>query len=257
MGLFRRARRSESADELPAAGSADEMAASERAAATSSSGAASTTPADVEPERFDRSAGPFDSSEVEPDSARLDLGSIQLVPLEGMQLQLELDASQQSVVAAHAFVGGSGVQLQAFAAPRTVGLWPQIRSEIAESIVSQGGTVDVVPGPLGVELLSRMPSRGADGRTVLQPVRFLGVDGPRWFLRAVLSGPAVLDEAQAEPLLALVRGVVVVRGEEARPPREGLPLRLPEPAQPEDPAPRGGRDDLTPFQRGPEITEVR
>jgi hypothetical protein len=107
-------------------------------------------------------------------------------------------------------------------------------------------------------------------------VRFLGVDGPRWFLRAVISGPAAQDEAKAAPLVELVRSVVVVRDDEARPPREALPLRVPAAAEPEataetgvednepegdvpdsDPAPSRRADDLKPFERGPEITEVR
>ncbi|MDQ6716077.1 MAG: DUF3710 domain-containing protein [Actinomycetota bacterium] len=220
---------------------------------------------------FSRARGPFDSSEVAPeDAARLDLGAIQLVPIDGMQLRLELDESQQSVLSAHALVGDSAVQLQAFAAPKTFGLWAEIRDEIAASIVAQSGTADVVRGALGHELVTRMASRGADGRTVFQPVRFLGVDGPRWFLRAVITGPAALDDATAEPLVQLVRSVVVVRGDEAMPPREILPLRfppdvqpadgaVPEPAEPDEPDEPAARSasDLRPFERGPEITEVR
>ena len=245
-----------------------------------------TTEADdaVEDEYFSRARGPFDSSEAAPDEAgnRLDLGSIQLVPIDGMQLRLELDETQENVLGAHALIGESGVQLQAFAAPRTMGLWQDIRTEIAESIVSQGGTADVVRGPLGRELIARMPSRGADGRTVFQPVRFLGIDGPRWFLRAVISGKAALEEAAAEPLVELVRSVVVVRGDEARPPREILALKLPAEIQQDEPAVPGAEavlgddaglgddeglvgdgtrtrsaSDLKPFERGPEITEVR
>jgi len=232
-------------------------------------------------EYFSRARGPFDVSEPAPGDAasRLDLGSIQLLPIDGMQLRLELDETQQMVIGAHALVADSGVQLQAFAAPRTMGLWSEIREEIAQSIVSQGGTADVVRGPLGRELISRMPSRAADGRTVFQPVRFLGVDGPRWFVRAVISGKAALDEAAAAPLVELVRSVVVVRGDEAKPPREILPLKLPEDSTTGDSEPSdageadsGGSsaddssqdaatprraDDLKPFERGPEITEVR
>ena len=232
-------------------------------------------------EYFSRARGPFDVSEPAPGDAasRLDLGSIQLLPIDGMQLRLELDETQQMVIGAQALVADSGVQLQAFAAPRTMGLWSEIREEIAQSIVSQGGTADVVRGPLGRELISRMPSRAADGRTVFQPVRFLGVDGPRWFVRAVISGKAALDEAAAAPLVELVRSVVVVRGDEAKPPREILPLKLPEDSTTGDGEPSdageadsGGSsaddssqdaatprraDDLKPFERGPEITEVR
>lgn len=245
---------------------------------------------DAGDEPFSRARGPFDSSEDAPSDAasRLDLGSIQLVPIDGMQLRLELDEAQETVLGAHALIADSGVQLQAFAAPRTMGLWEEIREEIAQSIVTQGGTADVVRGPLGRELVARMPSSGADGRTVFQPVRFLGVDGPRWFLRAVISGRAALDEAAAEPLVELVRSVVIVRGGEAKPPREILGLRLPSDitvgdstagdGSPGDSAahesgagdstppdgeqssdqPRATRlDELKPFERGPEITEVR
>ena len=231
-------------------------------------------------ESFSRARGPFDVTEVTevtdgPEGPeRLDLGSIRLVPLDGMQLRLELDESQQTVLGAHALIEGSGVQLQAFAAPRTSGVWPDIRSEIAESIVAQGGTADVVRGPLGRELLTRMKQPGPDGRTVFAPVRFIGVDGPRWFLRAVLSGAAADDDTAAAPLIDLVRSVVVVRGDEAMPPREILPLRLPPNINPDGPAADGEAsagdegaevsestapllDDLKPFERGPEITEAR
>jgi hypothetical protein len=160
------------------------------------------------------------------------------------------------------------VQLQAFAAPRTRGIWDDIRAEIAESIVAQGGTADEQRGVLGTELRTRMPSAGPDGRTVFAPARFLGVDGPRWFLRAVLSGRAAIDDDAAAPLLEVVRGTVVVRGDSAMAPRELLPLQLPqEPAtdaegedrddHDEVGAPNRSPDDLKPFERGPEITEVR
>lgn len=109
-----------------------------------------------------------------------------------------------------------------------------------------------------------MPSAGPDGRTVFAPARFLGVDGPRWFLRGVISGRGAIDDAAAAPLLEVFRETVVVRGSDPMAPRELLPLRLPQeeatpmPAAPG--APDGGptsTDDLNPFERGPEITEVR
>ncbi len=56
--------------------------------------------------------------------------------------------------------------------------------------------------------------------------RFAGVDGPRWFLRAVFHGAAVYEESAAAELESLVRGVVVVRGGEAMaPPRTRRSLR--------------------------------
>jgi hypothetical protein len=58
-------------------------------------------------------------------------------------------------------------------------------------------------------------------------VRFIGVDGPRWFLRAMFAGPVAADGQQAAPYEELLRQVVVVRGSEPLPVREPVPLRLP------------------------------
>ncbi|HEV7196781.1 MAG TPA: DUF3710 domain-containing protein [Pedococcus sp.] len=208
--------------------------------------------------------GPFDSSEVDlRGDERLDLGALRIRGVAGMELRLEVEEETQQVVGATAVIGDSAVQLQAFAAPRSAGIWESIREEIAESIVGQGGTADEEAGELGHELRTRMPSAGPDGRTVFAPARFVGVDGPRWFLRAVFSGRAAIDDEAAAPLMAVVRDTVVVRGDAAMAPREMLVLRLPEEATvPSDDLPDaepgpGHTDDLRPFERGPEITEVR
>ena len=57
--------------------------------------------------------------------------------------------------------------------------------------------------------------------------RFLGVDGPRWFLRGMLSGPAASTPEEAAALEQAFRSVVVVRGSAPMPVREQLPLTLP------------------------------
>lgn len=210
------------------------------------------------------SGGPFDSSDIDVRTdGRLDLGALRIRGVAGMELRLEVEEETQQVVGATAVIGDSAVQLQAFAAPRSAGIWDSIRQEIAESIVGQGGTADEEDGELGRELRTRMPSAGPDGRTVFAPARFVGVDGPRWFLRAVFSGRAAIDDEAAAPLMAVVRDTVVVRGDAAMAPREMLVLRLPEEAAvPADSLPDGESapehsDDLRPFERGPEITEVR
>ena len=211
-----------------------------------------------------RGRGPYDASEVEDSSGRLDLGALWIRGLPGMELRLEVEEETQNIVGATAVLGDSAVQLQAFAAPKTSGIWDDIRAEIAESIVGQGGTADEQRGVLGTELRTRMPSAGPDGRTVYAPARFVGVDGPRWFLRAVFSGRAAIEDDAAAELMDVVRQTVVVRGDAAMAPRDLLPLRLPQEvadaqAQAEEAEEGSTRstDDLNPFERGPEITEVR
>ncbi|GLY33280.1 DUF3710 domain-containing protein [Kineosporia sp. NBRC 101731] len=211
---------------------------------------------------YDRSKGPWDESEADAEETYIDLGAIRLPAKEGtIQIRLEIEEETSKVIAATVQLEDSAVQLQAFAAPRTSGIWDEIRSEISASVSRQGGEVDDVPGVFGRELLAKVPARTPDGRTVLQPARFSGVDGPRWFLRAVFHGAAALDEEKAQELERLVRDVVVVRGTEAMAPRELLPLRLPENAQSEGEegtADQAGRpDSLRPPERGPEITELR
>jgi hypothetical protein len=209
-----------------------------------------------------RGSGPFDRSEVSDESDYLNLGGIWLRGQNGMELRLEVNEQEQQITGVTAVLGESAVQLQAFAAPRTEGVWIDIRNEIAASITDSGGTAEVVTGEFGEELQTRMPQQGPDGRTVFMPARFIGIDGPRWFLRAVVSGRAAIEPAAADEVHAVIRSTVVDRGEEAMPPRELLPLRLPDaqPAEQEGPAEAPDTttvDDLQPFERGPEITEVR
>ena len=216
--------------------------------------------ADPERPRGDGATGPLDRSQVDDDSDYLNLGAIWLKGQQGMELRLEINEQEQQITGVTAVIGESAVQLQAFAAPRTEGVWIDIRNEIAASIVDAGGTAEVLTGEFGEELLTRMPQSGPDGRTVFMPARFVGVDGPRWFLRAVVSGRAAIEPEAADAVHEVIRTTVIDRGAEAMPPRELLPLHLPDAqgtAQEETDEPETTAEDLKPFERGPEITEVR
>lgn len=231
------------------------------------------TPASVEGDRSQATTGPYDVNDLPEgdDKARLDLGALQLAIPEGVEVRVDVSPEGQ-VQAATVVHHGSTMQLNAFAAPRREGIWSEVRGEIAEALRSQGGAAEEVSGPFGFELRARIPT-GQPGMT--QPARFLGVDGPRWFVRALITGPASTDAAQAGVLLDVFRDVVVVRGKDAMAPRDQLPLRLPREAR-EMPVPGDGEggdgqgqdgaggdgqggdgQDFNPFERGPEITEVR
>jgi hypothetical protein len=196
------------------------------------------------------------------DQERIDFGSLLVPTGEGIEVQVSVVDNQPAwVTVMH---GDSGLQLQAFAAPKSGGLWDEVRQEIAAEVARSGGQYAEADGPFGVELRARI--RPADpvhgGRQgALEPVRFLGVDGPRWFLRGLISGPAASHEDRARPLEQVFAAVVVVRGDHPVPPRELLEIRLPDEAlqalgqQP--PEPEEGRWPLGPFERGPEITETR
>ncbi len=211
-----------------------------------------------------RPNGPWDASEVAEgeDESRIDLGGIRVPGVEGMELRVEV--AEDQIVAVTIILGQSAIQLQPFAAPRSEGIWREVRAEIAAGITQQGGIVDENEGPLGVELRAQVPVELPDGQRGVQAVRFVGCDGPRWFLRGVISGQAAVQPDAGVALETVFRDVVVVRGAAPMAPRDPIPLRLPEDAQMVGPngAPppeEGGQysDDLNPFERGPEITEVR
>jgi hypothetical protein len=178
--------------------------------------------------------GPYDEADAPRDGiARIDLGSIRLPALPGMDLRVELNP-QQKVVGATLRAGESQLQVAAFAAPRAAGIWDDVRADIATSASGQGGSLKEADGPFGVELAGSImapppaqPGQATPPKPVRRPARFLGVDGPRWFLRGLISGPAASSPEAAAPLEEAFRGIVVVRGSEPMPVREQLPLSLP------------------------------
>lgn len=214
----------------------------------------------LEPEP--RPDGPWDSTEVrEPGEGRVDLGGLLVPGVDGMELRVEV--AGDAIVAATVVLRDSAIQLQAFAAPKREGIWGEVREEIGSGITQQGGIIDEVEGPLGWELRAQVPVQLPDGTGGFQVVRFVGVDGPRWFLRGVISGQGAVQPQAAGLLEQIFRDTVVVRGEGPMAPRDPIVLKLPNDAQmvpegvqQEEAGSRfsGGMGQL---QRGPEITEVR
>jgi hypothetical protein len=192
--------------------------------------------------------GPWDAEHAPEGVERLDLGSLLIPAIEGVEVRVQ--ANPDGVVEVIVLVEGeSALQLGVFAAPRTEGIWDEVRDEIAAAMAADGIQPAKIGGPYGLELTARVqtPEGPAD-------VRFVGIDGPRWMVRALYQGPAAADPTYAGVLAQSLEGLVVVRDEEARPPREPLPLRLPremaeqaqeqataeaEHARPGDPAPNG------------------
>jgi hypothetical protein len=164
--------------------------------------------------------GPYDVADA-PDTDRLDLGSLQIPAIDGVEVRVQADpeGQVQQVVLVH---GDSALQLGVFAAPRSEGIWDEVRADIRKQLFTDGVAAEEVEGEYGVELRSRV--RTGEG---IADIRFVGVDGPRWMVRAVYQGAAALDPDAAGPLADCLRGLVVDRGGEAMPVREPLPLRLP------------------------------
>ncbi len=166
--------------------------------------------------------GPYDiAHEPTDDRTRVDLGALR-VPISD-NLEMRVDVNEAQEIVSVTLVGTDGqMQLSAFAAPRSEGIWDDVRAEILISLQEQGGSAADAAGDLGTELVGRLATDAGPA-----PVRFIGVDGPRWMLRAMLIGDAAADETKAAPYLDVFRNLVVVRGTDPLPVREPIPLRLP------------------------------
>jgi Protein of unknown function (DUF3710) len=206
--------------------------------------------------------GPWDSEESYPAQDRVDLGSL-LVPV-GPEHEIQLVMAEQHGAWVTVKYRESELQIQAFAAARRSALWDDVRAEIAAEVNTAGGRSQESEGTFGIELTAQVPMEPGQPASGMRLVRFVGVDGPRWFVRGLFTGPAADGGEQAELLEEVLRNVVVVRGEHPVPPREILELRLPPEAQQaleEQQAAAGEesrfRGDLNPFERGPEFTETR
>jgi hypothetical protein len=205
--------------------------------------------------------GPWDAEEPFPALERVDLGSL-LVPI-GPEHEIQLVMAEQHGAWVTVRYQDSEVQIQAFAASRRGALWDDVRAEIAAEVQGAGGRSQESDGDFGIELIAQVPAEPGQPAAGFRLVRFVGVDGPRWFVRGLFTGPAAERGEQAGPLEDVFRDVVVVRGEHPVPPREILELRLPPEARQalEEQAAAAEENkfggDLNPFERGPEFTETR
>ena len=204
-----------------------DLAESDAAGTEFDSGPAADPNAKSAPEDRDVE-GPLDESEANPVRPYVDLGGVKILPREGLHLRLEIEEGSKRVVAIGLDYAGSTLQVQPFAAPRSSGLWHEIRTQIADQIAKQGGSTTPREGPFGPELVAEIPvaaGQGPSGTTRL--ARFIGVDGPRWFLRGVIAGEGAINPEAAAQIEDLFRSIVVVRGASPMPPRDLIPLRMP------------------------------
>lgn len=209
-----------------------------------------------------RSSGPYDISEVESiestdESPKIDLGSLILTAVPNAELRLQVAEETGEIMSAmlvletQVYEGfdklspveppasanqkpqtySSALELGAYAAPRSGGLWAELREEISRSATEAGGTASLGEGPFGVELRRLIPVTTPDGEEGYQPSRMWVAEGPRWLLRGIVYGQAAIEDDADSPVVADVlsafRQVIVRRGDEAMAPGDQLPLTMP------------------------------
>ena len=181
-----------------------------------------------------RAGGPWDSAErdVGDDPAYLDFGSLLIRGRPGFNLQIPTDDDQGTIGSVVLVTEDSGLELRAFADARSGGLWDAVRADLEEEAERLEGQVEKVDGPFGTELHISVPVTLPDGKKGVQPTRILGIEGPRWMLRATFLGQEALEPSDDSLLMNALRDVVVVRGDEPRAPRDALLLTIGEDLEP-------------------------
>ncbi|MGV9673184.1 MULTISPECIES: DUF3710 domain-containing protein [unclassified Gordonia (in: high G+C Gram-positive bacteria)] len=172
--------------------------------------------------RVGQARGPYDIDELatpaeELANSHLDLGSVLVPVVEGGQVTVEMSPDHQPE-AVYLVTPHGRISVTAFAAPRSPGLWREVVRELAASLRDEGATVSVEDAHWGREVLAEVPG-GAH--------RFIGVDGPRWMVRCVASGPDESRDQLSQLARAVLAESVVRRGKDPHPPREMLPIVLP------------------------------
>lgn len=170
----------------------------------------------------DVTVGPYDIGDAPDDlSGYMDFGALKIKLAAGFEVRLEM-AQSGELNGVSLLRSGTIMQLGVFAAPRSGGAWDTIREDIHAEIDRSGGTVAERDDEFGPTLIATLKTPNGQ-----QAARFIGVDGPRWFLRALIAGPAAHDEQACAPFLDVFREIVVERGTDPKPVREPITLRLP------------------------------
>ena len=194
----------------------------------SSESTTAQTPAEaVEPEP---TSGPYDIDALPsgyPAEQMLDLGSVLLAPLEGVELQIQVDEASGQPAAMLLANPEGAVELRAFAAPRGGGLWAEVVPALRDDVIANGGLLADSEGPWGPEVHATFTVTTPDGQTGTQHTRMIGIDGPRWMLRVTYLGKPAVEPHDAQMWHELLDRVVVRRGTHAIPKGEALPLILP------------------------------
>ena len=167
--------------------------------------------------------GPWDIDEDNaPDfDEYMSLGAFYIPFVRGIQLRIKASRADNTLLGATVTIGKSSLELEAFAAPKTLGLWDDVREDLLEG----NANAKEVPGVFGAEI--ELPVKLDNGK--VHTTRIVGVDGPRWMLRGIFSGPAAEDPTspEAEILNRFFSDIVVDRGEEPLAPRDLIPMAPP------------------------------
>ncbi len=174
--------------------------------------------------------GPRVPEEVDTSTGYVDMGSLLIPAIPGMQLRTQLGPDGHTVLRALIVLGASGIQLSVAAAPKSGGVWDGLREQIRAGMEKDGATVESVTTRYGDELLADLLVTLPDGSRATSRMRVIGREGPRWFARIDILGPAAQSLEVGTEVEKVIDRLVVVRDDAPRARLDLLPLHVPEDA---------------------------
>ena len=230
MGLFGLGRKKDQTDAKPVEDEDVKAAKAANAAAKADSESAEKTAAAAAlPEASDayegrgEERGPWDVNDEDvPDyDDYLDLGAYYLPFMQHIELRIKANRATRAILGSTITYKNSSLEIEAYAAPKTLGLWEDWR----EDFLAANKKATAVDGVFGTEI--KLPVEIKGGKTVT--TRIIGVDGPRWMLRGIFSGVAAVDPdaEETKALNGFFAGIVVERGDEPLAPRDLIPMHPP------------------------------
>ena len=109
--------------------------------------------------------GPRNYGDVDTSEGYVDMGAILFPARPGMQLRTQVADDGTTVLQILVVLGNSGIQMSVAAAPRSGGVWDELRDEIRSGFEKQGAKVADIRTRYGNELLVDMPMKMPDGRS--------------------------------------------------------------------------------------------
>jgi len=155
--------------------------------------------------------GPWDADAAPEDREFFDFGVLKLPALPGMKARLEIDPAVREIGAVTVRIADCALQLQVIAKQRGVSQWTDTRQALLANLRQRPGHQQVVEGRFGTEVIGVLTGRTTDGLLVDSTMRFQGIEGDTWMIRAVSSGPSVTHDDVVAKIDAFISQCAVDR----------------------------------------------
>ncbi len=164
--------------------------------------------------------GPWDISQEDliHDQSYLDLGALKIPQRQDTAVRLGISEDKTRILAVTLTHAGSSMQLTLLAASRDQPIWDEIRASL-----DKGESPKQIETKFGKGIAVDL---GLPNGNIV-PTRIMGIDGPRWMLRVIVTGDAAKGGQAGEFFDDLLSDVVVDRGDTPLAPKEIVPLTAP------------------------------